>query len=184
MNDEVQSRFVANVKWFGQFFGGIRQLYGIVVESLPAEFFPEGFKLKSTNFYFPRQNWAPSIPPYYVLMVGGRQFALQILAVLDPDEFGQPGLFIAEPSLVVVLHSQANRYGYISDYALRVIGNRGIEIAQQADNNKYRGKINAKPPADFFSFQVPFDKFSTNQNSRNAVREYIADPIIEYLEEK
>lgn len=185
MDDETQSRFLANVKWFDQFFSGIRQLYGIVVETLPTEFFPENFALKSTNFYFPRQNWAPTMPPYYVLMVEGRQFALQVLAVFDPDVFGTPGLFVAEPSLVVVLHSQENRAGYINDYALRVIGNRGIEISPKADDsNQYRGKINVRPPANFFSFQVPFDKFSADQNSHDAVRKYIADPIIEYLEDR
>lgn len=184
MNDQDQSRFAVNVKWFNQFFGSIRQLYGIVVEMLlPTEFFPQGFTLTSRNFYFPRQNWAPTIPPYYVLMAGGKKFALQILAVFDPGQFGKPGLFAVEPSFIVVLHSQVDRAGYITDYALRVIGNRGIEIAQQADG-KVWGSMNSKPPADFFSFQVPFDKFSADQNSRDAVRECIVDPIIEYLEKK
>jgi hypothetical protein len=183
MNEEDRSRFVANVGWFNRFFGGIRQLYEIVVETLPAEFFPEGFALNSSNFYFPRQNFAPTIPPYYVLMVGGNRLVLQFLAVFDQDQFGNPGLFAAEPSVVVVLHSRADRYGYVSDYALRVVGNRGLEIDQQADG-KIWGKINAKLPADFFSFQVSFDKFSANKNSRDAVSEHIVDPIIEYIEEK
>lgn len=181
MNDQDQSRFVANVRWFNQFSGGIRQLYEIVVEMLlPTEFLPEDFTLKAGNFYFPRQNWAPTIPPYYVLMIGGKQFALQILSVFDPDQFGKPGLFAVEPSIIIVLHSQPDRFGYITDYALKVIGNRGIEIAQQADG-KVSGKINNKLPVDFFSFQVSFDKFSADQNSHEAVRQYIVDPIIEYL---
>lgn len=183
MDDQDQSRFVANVKWFNQFFGGIRQLYGIVVETLPTGFFPEGFRLKSTNFFFPKQNWAPTIPPYYVLMVGGKQFALQVLTVFDPGLFGNPGLFTAEPSVVVVLHSQPDRYSYLDDYALRVIGNRGIEISGQADG-KFRGSINAKLPTDFFSFQVSFDSFSADQNPRDAVSADIVDPIIEYLEKE
>jgi hypothetical protein len=39
--------------------------------------------------------------------------------------------------------------------------------------------MNPKSPADFFSFQVSFGKFSADKNSRDAVREHIADPIIE-----
>ncbi len=70
MNDQDQTRFVSNIRWFNQFFAGIRQLYGIVIETLPSDFFAEGFQLASRNYYFPRQNFAPTIPPYYVLMVG------------------------------------------------------------------------------------------------------------------
>lgn len=197
MNDQEQTRhdaeqrfrdamkqLVANVEWFNQFFYTIRQLYGIVVEMLlPTGFFPEGFTLKSTNFYFPRQNWAPTLPPYYVLMCGGEEFALQILAVFDPDLFSAQDHFDKEPSFVVVLHSQPSRYAYMDDYALRVIGNKGIENPQQADG-EFEGSLNSKPPADFFSFQVPFDKFSTDENSREAVREYIVDPISEHLERR
>ena len=111
-------------------------------------------------------------------MAGGKQSALQILAVFDPDLLGKPSLITAEPSLVVVLHSQADRYGYIEDYALRVIGNRGIHISRQ-DDGKFWGSMNPKSPADFFSFQVSFGKFSADKNSRDAVREHIVDPIIE-----
>lgn len=183
MNEQDQARFVENVAWFNEFFGGLRQLYGIVVETLPTGFFPEGFTLKATNFYFPRRNSSPSIPPYYVLMAGGKRYALQILTVLDPTQFANSGRFAAVPSVVVILHSQADRYGYITDYALRVIGNRGIEIVGQADE-KLWGKIKAKRPADFFSFQVSLDRFSADQNSHDAVRAHIVDPIIEYIEKE
>lgn len=183
MNDRDQSRFVANIEWFNQFFGSIRQLYGIVVEMLlPTGFFPKGFALKSGNFYFPKQNWAPTIPPYYVLMCGGEQLALQIVAVFDPNIFNKQGPFALEPSFVVVVHSEAGRYSYINDYALRVIGNREIEIARRADG-KFWGSMNSKPPASFFAFQVSFDEFSADQDSRDAARECIVDPITEYLGE-
>lgn len=184
MNDQDQEKLVANITWFNQFFGGIRQLYEIVVEMLSStEFFPDDFALKNTNFYFPRQNWVPTIPSHYVLMVGGRRFALQLVAVFDIGLFGKPGLFDAEPSLVAVLHSQPSRYAYATDYALSVIGNRRIEIVDQT-SGKFRGKITAKPPADFFSFQVPFDKFSPDKDPHDTVRQYLTDPIIEYLNDK
>jgi hypothetical protein len=64
-----------------------------------------------------------------------------------------------------------------------VIENRGIEVAQQSDG-KLSGKINFNPPVDFFSFQVSLEKFSADQNPREAVREYIVDPITEYLGKK
>jgi hypothetical protein len=53
---------------------------------------PEDFALKATNFYFPKQNFAPSIPPDYALMAGGKQFAPQVLAVFDSDLFAKSGL--------------------------------------------------------------------------------------------
>lgn len=180
MNEQDQARFVENAAWFNEFFGGLRQLYGIVVETLPVGFFPDGFVLKATNFYFPKQNSSPSIPPYYALMVPGERHALQILAVCDPAQFGTLGLFAAEPSIVAVLHSQPSRYSHITDYALRVVGNRGIEIYGQVGGG-FCGKTNAKVPADFFSFQVAFDRFSVDQDPHDAVSTHIVGPIAEHL---
>lgn len=180
MNDQDQSRLVANVKWFNDFFNGIRQLYEIVLETLSQDFFAENSTLTSGNFYFPSQKYAPTIPPYYVLMLGGEQVALQILTILDPELFGTPSLFAKAPSIVVVLHTQPSKYGYITDYALRLLGNRGIEVTRKAEG-KFWGRINTKLPADFFAFQVSFDKFSADKNPNDAVREHIVDPINDYL---
>ncbi len=180
MNHEDQSRFVANVEWFNRFFADIRQLYGLVVEMMPKAFFPEGFALAAGNFYFPRQHFAPTIPPYYVLMVGGERLALQIVTVLDPSLFVRVDPFVAQPSIVVVLHSEADRYGFIEDYALRVIANRRVDI-ERHDGGRLWGRINAKLPADFFSFQVPLDGFSAERDPRDAVREHIVRPIEEEL---
>lgn len=181
MNEEEQSRFAMNVKWFNQFFSGLRQLYQIVVDTLPTGFFPEGFVLSSGNFYFPRQNFAPTIPPYYVLMVRGKQVALQIVTILDPDQFGKSDFFAAQPSVVIVLHSQVDNFNSVEVYALRVIKNRGLEIAQRTYGS-VQGKINAKLPAEFFSFQVSFDKFSADRNPHDAVLKHIVDPITTHLE--
>ncbi len=181
MNHEDQTRFTANVEWFNGFFADIRQLYGLVVEMMPTDFFPAGFALAAGNFYFPKQHFAPTIPPYYVLMVRGERVALQIVAVLDPSLFVRSDPFVAEPSIVVVLHSESDRYGFIEDYALRVIGNRGIDI-ERHDGGRFWGKINAKLPANFFSFQVPLDRFSAERDPREAVREHIVDPITEELD--
>lgn len=180
MNNQDQSRLIANIKWLNDFFNGIMQLYEIVIKALPQDFLAENNTLTSRNFYFPSQKYAPTIPPYYVLMLGGQQVALQVLTILDPELFGNPDLFTKQPSIVVVLHSQTSRYGYIDDYALRLLKNRGIAVTQKADG-KFWGTINAKLPADFFAFQVSFDKFSTNQNPNDAVREHITDPINDYL---
>ena len=184
MNKEEQSRLTANVHWFNQFFAQTRQLYKSIVEGLPNEFFPDGFSLSArNNFFFPKQNQIPSIPPYYVLGVEGNQFALQVMTVLEPTLFDRSGHFAVEPSIVVVLHSQAGRYLWIDDHVLRVIRNEGIRITHQADG-KLWGKMNSNPPADFFSFQVSFDKFSADKDSRDAVREHIVGPITEYLESR
>lgn len=180
MNDQDRARFVSNVHWFNQFFAGIRQLYGVIVENLPSEFFPKDFKLASTNYYFTKQNFAPTIPPYYALILDGREQALQVMAVFDPELFAGQGLFAVKPSIIVVLHSQAHKYAYIDDYALRLIKNREIEITHQADGRLW-GKMNSRPPAGFFSFQVSFDEFSADHNPHDAVREHIVNPIVANL---
>jgi hypothetical protein len=183
MNHDDQSRFVANVQWFNRFFADIRQLYELVVDLMPNDFFNESFVPSSRNYYFSKQNFAPTIPPYYVLMVGGKRLALQVLTVFDPSYFGNPSLFANEPSIVVVLHSQADRYGYIEEYAERVIGNKEIRIEKQ-DEGRLWGRIHAKVPADFFSFQVTLDRFSAERDPHDAVREHIVRPIQEELENR
>ncbi len=114
-------------------------------------------------------------------MVGGERVALQIVTVLDPGLFVRSDPFVAEPSIVIVLHSEADRYGSIDNYALRVIANKGIEIERQ-DGGRLWGRIqDAKLPANFFSFQVPLDRFSTERDPREAVREHIVEPITKEL---
>ena len=54
-------------------------------------------------------------------MIEGKRFAIQVLAVFDPDLFDRLGRFAAESSLVVVLQSKADRWNCIDAYALRVI---------------------------------------------------------------
>jgi hypothetical protein len=44
------------------------------------------------------------------------------------------------------------------------------------------GKFTTKFPADFFAFQVQYDKFSDNKNPKEAVRQYIIDPIFNNLD--
>jgi hypothetical protein len=59
---------------------------------LPSGFFPEDFALKATNFYSPKQNFAPSIPLYHALMAGDKLIVLQDPAVFDSGLFAKMGL--------------------------------------------------------------------------------------------
>ena len=98
MKDRDKTRFHDNITWFNQFFDGMRQIYEYTVDQLPPEFFQEGFTLNSGNFYFPRFKAAPSLPPYYALLLEGKTHALQVVSVIDAYLFSHNGPFILEPS--------------------------------------------------------------------------------------
>ena len=180
MKDRDKARFHDNITWFNQFFDGMRQIYDYVVDQLPAEFFHEDFCLNAGNYYFPRFKAAPSLPPYYALLLEGKTHALQVVAVIDAYLFSHNGPFILEPSLITVIHTQPKKFGWINDYALNVIKNQNVMLTFK-ERGVVGGKINAKLPADFIAFQVQYEKFSDDTHPQNAVRKYIVDPIIACL---
>ena len=111
MDNHEKSKLHSNMIWFNNFFSGIKQLFDSVYDIMPREFFSPDFELKSGNYYYPKQNYSPSIPPYYVLMVPGHTWALQLFLIVDEELIAKGSGFSPEPSLFVVLHSQADRYG-------------------------------------------------------------------------
>lgn len=176
MKEHDKARFSANISWFNQFFDGINQLYEVIFELLPKEFSPSGFALSSGNYYFPRLKIAPYIPPYYAFMVASKKWAMQAVAVIDEHLFVEKGPFMLEPSLVIVVHNQADKYGWINQFALKVIKNEKVELNEIIDGVVW-GKIKAKIPADFFTFQVQYDKF-TERDLKPPVQQYIINPVV------
>ncbi len=176
MKDRDRLRFRASITWFNQFFDGLRQIYQHVAELLPAEYFPENYSLNLENYYFPDYKSAPSIPPYYALMLEGKKCALQVVSVLDPSLFAQNGRFLIEPSMVIVVVSQADKYARVDEFALQVIKNQNIEQVKKT-GNIVRGKITGKFPADFFAFQVQYDRFSEDKKPEITIGSYVIDPI-------
>jgi hypothetical protein len=176
MKDRDKLRFRDNITWFNQFFDGLRQIYQYVAELLPAEFFPEHYSLNLESYYYPGYKAAPSIPPYYALMLEGKDCALQVLSVIDSALFAQNGLFLIEPSMVIVATSQSDKYARVDEFALQVIRDQNVEQVKKAGNIVW-GKLTAKFPADFFAFQVQYDRFSEDKKPEIAVGRYIIDPI-------
>ena len=180
MKEQDRARFKANIRWFNEFFEGIRNIYEMVVSQLPSESFPTSSTLTSEIYYFPRQKVAPSIPPYYALLLEGSRSALQILTIIDSVLIARNGFFIQEPSIIVVLHSQANKAGWADEFALNVIQNHKVIVNQKEDGVIW-GQIKSRYPANFFAFQVALDIFSETENPQAAVRHYIVNPILENL---
>jgi hypothetical protein len=180
MKEQDKGRFRANISWFNQFFDEINQLYKVIFDLLPEEFISKDYTLSSGNYYFPRFKIAPSIPTYYALMLEGRKFALQAVAVIDTTLFTHNGPFIIEPSLIILIHTQGEKYGWLSEFALKVIKNQEVEFTETVDG-VFWGKIKAKFPAQFFAFQVQYDYF-TDSNLHIPVKKYIIDPIVENME--
>lgn len=179
MENHEKEKFHSNMIWFNKFFGGIKQLFDSVYDHLPNDFFQSDFELKAGNYYFPRQNYSPLIPSYYVLMIPGREWALQIYLIIDEDLISTETNFSREPSLFVVLHSQIDRYGYLEDYGLRIIGNRrGIINATKLEDSIVKGSLDIKFPADFFIFQLLLDEFKEGTEPNVVIRERIVNPIV------
>jgi hypothetical protein len=180
MKEQDRTRFRANILWFNQFFDGIRTLYELIVNQLPSEYFPTISTITSDNYYFPRQKLVPSIPPYYALLVEGVNHSLQILTIVDAGLIARNGFFIHEPSIISVVHTQANKNSWLDEFALNVIRNQKVELVRNADGIIW-GHIRSKYPADFFAFQVTLDKFSESPDSLDAVEQFIIAPVIENL---
>lgn len=182
MRDREKIRFQANITWFNQFFNGLRQIYEHISELLPVEFFSEHYSPCMENYYFPDFKAVPRIPPYYALMLEGKKCALQVVSVIDETLFTQGGPFFIEPSMVVMVHSQADRYARLDEFALQMIKNQNVEGIKKA-GNIVRGKINAKFPAEFFAFQVQYDQFTDDKKPEIAIGTFIIDPITASLKQ-
>jgi hypothetical protein len=176
MKDRNKLRFRANITWFNQFFAGLRQIYQHIAEMLPAEYFPENYSLNLENYYYPGFKAAPSIPPYYALMLEGNKCALQVVSVIDASLFTQRGYFLIEPSMIVVVISEADKYARIDEIALQVIKPQNVEQVKKT-GNIVSGKITANYLADFFAFQVQYDCFSDDRKPEIAIGNYVIDPI-------
>jgi len=180
VKEQDRARFRANIKWFNQFFDGVRTLYEMIVNQLPSEYFPSASTITSDNYYFPRQKVVPSIPPYYALVVEGLKHSLQILTIVDASLIARNGFFSHEPSIISVVHTQANKNSWLDEFALNVVRNQKVEVLHKADDIIW-GRINSKYPADFFAFQVALDKFSESSDPLEAVSQNIVQPVVENL---
>jgi hypothetical protein len=180
MKDRDKKRFLSSMTWFNQFFEGLNQIYHHVVNLLPVEVLPDGFSVNVENFYYPSLKTAPSIPPYYALVLPGRQAALQIISVIDADAITHGGLFHPEPCMVIVVHSLPDKYAWVDEFALKVI--KGQETEQiRKENDVVWGKLTGKYPADFFAFQVQYDRFSDVMDPPQAVSQWLVGPILTNL---
>ena len=180
MREQDQVRFRANLLWFNQFFDGIRVLYEMTVKQLPSEYFPSVPAITNDNYYFPPQRIVPSMPPYYALLVEGLSHGLQLLTIVDAGLISRRGSFIHEPSIIAVVHTQANKNSWLDEFALNVIRNKKLQVLRITDGVIW-GRIISKYPADFFAFQVTLDKFSESPDMLNAVSTYIIQPIVTNL---
>jgi hypothetical protein len=181
MKNRDKTRFEASMTWFNQFFDGLRQIYGYIPELLPADFFPEGFSLNIENYYFPRQKAAPSIPPYYAMLLGGRQAAIQVISVIDAGLFARRSTFSPEPSMIIVVHTQAEKYAWVDEFALKVIKSQNLEVIDNYEGIVW-GKITGLYPASFFAFQVKYDRFNDSQDPKGPISRYIVKPVTDNLE--
>jgi hypothetical protein len=181
MKEQDRARFRANIQWFNQFFGGMRDIYAMVLDQLPVEFFPSITKFTSENYSFPRQKITPSIPSYYALLIEGYKCGLQLLTIVDENLIARDGLFIHEPSIIIVVHNKADKNSWVDEFALNVLGNRKVERIQKVDGI-IRGHIKSKYPAEFFAFQVALDKFSGTDNPHEAVHQHIVIPLTANLQ--
>jgi len=179
MKDQDRERFRANIHWFNQFFDGVRDIYEMVGDQLPVEYFPAA-TISSENFYFPRQKNVPSIPPFYAFLFEGFKHGLQIITVIDANLIARNSGFIREPSIIIVVHTQPDKNSWLDEFAMDVVRHNKVEILEK-DRGIIWGCFKGKYMAQYFSFQVGLDKFSGVENPQQAVRQYIMAPLLENM---
>jgi hypothetical protein len=172
MYEQDKERLVANVNWFNQFFGDLKQLLQAIAKRLSNE-----FSLSSGSFYYPKSDYTPSIPSFYAIRQKGGSFAVQVYCILNPNLLEDQSAFIPEPSLVIVKHSRGDRALSLSDYGMRVIRNDLVELTGRG--KMISGTIlgGEGKGTRFHAFQVPLDPFIGNQNVDEVIRKEIIDML-------
>jgi len=170
MDTEDKQRFIANILWFNQFFDGLNQLLEKIAQSLFIE-----FPLSDKWPYYTKSNSMPSIPPYHVIGLGGEEYAIQVFTVFDSSFLNNSNVFSAEPSFIIVKHSEGSMYAYFEDFGISIIRNQGIKQIRY-ENNILSGMI-LKNDTSFHAFQIFWDQFIKGQNIDDTIRTQIIDQI-------
>ncbi len=181
MDPDDLARFRANYEWFTAFFDGLRQFFSLVIQALPEGFLPSDFAERWGNYYFPRQNFAPTMPDHYALMLRGRQAALQVIAVLDSRHFAGLSRFTPEPSIVAVLHGDPERACWIQDYGLRVVSGSGVHFDPEPPAGSLSGTIRTTPPTRFVARQITFDRLASPEAVRQAIEQDVVGLVTQGL---
>ena len=162
--------YKANFVWFNRFFQDIKQLLDKIADQLSPEFSQVG-----TSYYYPKSNYAPSIPAYHLMGLGSENTALQIFALLDPEIIGNKEYFVPEPSLFMVRHSDKDKILYPSDYGLKVI--HSSEVFPEIEDGVIFGLIPGTDEVNFQAFQVPLRLFTAGTRPGDIIQERIVDVI-------
>lgn len=161
MKQEDFERFEANREWFNQFFSDLQQLFGRI-----AQMQTDAFGVRSAGYYYPKQNFVPGIPSYYLMAQGGESYSIQVFAVFDPKELNKQLEFQTEASLVIVRHSQGTQPLWPDDFGLPVIRNDNVTVERLA-NGAITGRIFGK--TQYQAFQVAFSKFAVGTDINQAI---------------
>ena len=172
MNEMDFERFEANRLWFNSFFEDMKSIFDLLAETLVGK----SDSLTNVGYYYPKQQFVPGLPPYYMVGVGGAEHAVQVYAIVDGSVLRNQDRFMPQPSLIVVRHSRGDRYLYIKDFGLRIIQNDRIRYSHDGKSDIIQGSIGDS--VKFQAFQVPLSEFSTG----TAVDQAISANIIDVLQ--
>jgi hypothetical protein len=171
MENHNLEKYLANLNWFNQFFNDLETLFELIAGELTSE-----FPLPQKNFYYFKSNFKPSIPPYYLMGLGGELYSIQAFWILDPSIIGSQPSFLAEPSLIIVKHSRGDRSLWINDLALKIFKNDSIKLVPSIDN-VISGTIIGNEETNFHAFQILLDPFSGSENIKITIRNKIVDVL-------
>ncbi len=172
MDNTDLERLSANQDWFEKFYGDLEYLFQKMAKALSAE-----FPLPKKGFYYPKFKHRPSMPPYYVLGLGGGDFSVQVYAVLNSALFEDQDGFDKKVSFIVVKHSRGDQYLFLDDYGLQIIRSRQKD--QKKVGDIIAGEISggAGKGTKFRAFQAPLDPFVGASNVNQAIQTHIVDKL-------
>lgn len=177
MDQEDQDRFLQNVEWFNRFFEDVQQVF-----EKTARLLANRRELQAPSYYYGKSNNVPSIPPFYMMGVGGDGFAVQMFAIVDRSLLEGEAAFTPVPSLVMIVHSREDRVLWPSQVGLRIIENDRISIAGDEDG-VLRGEIQDDPPNRFVAFQVLFDRLTDTNEVSSVIEEVIIKQAESFFED-
>ena len=175
MKTNEKELFLNNVAWFNQFFSDLKQLFEKIIKQTSYE-----FSHGTQSFYYPKSRYTPSIPPYYFSGVGGKGYALQVFAIIDPAMLRKHQVFTNEPCLIILKHSRSDRVSFVEDYGLRIFADNQIDHAVESDG-VISGTILAGEGkgTQFYGFQVSLDAFIEGKNINEVIQKEVIDVLKE-----
>lgn len=172
MYQEDKDRLTGNLVWFNRFFQDISSiLYRMAKLLEPIT------QTTSARFYYPKSNFTPGIPDYWLMGITGPAQAVQVFLVLQP-ELLERDCFVREPSFVVLYYNRPIDSLAVSAYAQRIMAlDPAIQLSAYPDHFDGTFPGTDANRLQFKGFQIKLDPFINASDVEQVIKRELVDRL-------